>query len=113
MKTDGNWNASVTIRRDDDTYLALDVRCNVTGRYRPAFTQGDPDRCHEAESPEIEPLSAVVEDGSDEGQTFDLATLSKHEDRRLLDALYDVAATEAYDEAQADACDEGRYGRDD
>ena len=33
--------------------LELTARAAVTGKFRPAVTQGDPDDCHPAESPEI------------------------------------------------------------
>ena len=33
--------------------LELTARAEVTGKFRPAVTQGDPDDCHPAESPEI------------------------------------------------------------
>ena len=34
--------------------LELEARAEVTGKFRPAVTQGDPDDCHPAESPEID-----------------------------------------------------------
>ncbi len=36
--------------------LELTARADVTGRFRPARTQGDPLDCHPAESPEIDVL---------------------------------------------------------
>ena len=34
--------------------LALEARAEVTGEFRPAVTQADPEYCHPAESPEID-----------------------------------------------------------
>ena len=34
--------------------LELAARAAVTGKFRPAVTQADPDRCHPEESPEID-----------------------------------------------------------
>lgn len=36
--------------------LELTARADVTGRFRPARTQGDPLDCHPAESPEVDVL---------------------------------------------------------
>ena len=34
--------------------LELTARAEVTGKFRPAVTQGDPDDCHPAESPDVD-----------------------------------------------------------
>ena len=34
--------------------LELAARATVTGKFRPAVTQGDPDDCHPAESPDVD-----------------------------------------------------------
>ena len=34
--------------------LELAARAEVTGKFRPAVTQGDPDDCHPAESPDVD-----------------------------------------------------------
>lgn len=99
MDARGNASLGARLRRDDGSVVTLDVECNVSGQYRPAKTSGDPDSCYEAESPEIEPVSAKwseIEDdegearnpGEGESDAFDLNKLSRAENSRLIDALY-------------------------
>ena len=40
--------------------LELTARAAVTGKFRPAVTQADPDDCHPEESPEVEVQSLTV-----------------------------------------------------
>ena len=40
--------------------LELAARATVTGKFRPAVTQADPEFCHPAESPEVEVQSLTV-----------------------------------------------------
>ena len=40
--------------------LELTARAEVTGEFRPAVTQADPEYCHPAESPEVEVQSLTV-----------------------------------------------------
>ena len=40
--------------------LELAARATVTGKFRPAVTQADPEYCHPAESPEVEVQSLTV-----------------------------------------------------
>jgi hypothetical protein len=84
--------------------VSLNVRCNVSGRFVRAKTQGDPNDCYEAESPEIEPLSATWEEienletgaarNPDEGERaeFDLKSLSAAELAQLNDSLFGALA---------------------
>ena len=40
--------------------LELEASADVTGKFRPAVTQADPEFCHPAESPEVEVQSLTV-----------------------------------------------------
>ena len=40
--------------------LELNASADVTGKFRPAVTQADPEYCHPAESPEVEVQSLTV-----------------------------------------------------
>lgn len=96
---------SVTLPREDGSSLGLLVECAVSGRYRPARLAADPDDSYEAECPEVEVVSAQLEDGTDaEGNSypydvpteFNLNQLSDNERRLLDDLVYERAAR--YDE---------------
>ncbi len=44
----------ITVTTKGGTEITLKLEVSVSGSYRPAFINGDPDVCHEAEYPEIE-----------------------------------------------------------
>lgn len=101
---------SVEFSRTDGSRLNLLVECSVSGRYRPAKINADPDDCYEAEYPEVEIESASIEEGFDVNDEplpedapteLDLASLSSDERRILEDLVYrravDAASDAAYD----------------
>ena len=59
--------------------LALEARAEVTGEFRPAVTQADPEYCYPAESPEVDVRELTV------GET-DLTGLLEDED--ILEAVH-------------------------
>ena len=103
---------STRLALDNGTTVLLAVTVSVSGSYRPAKISGDPDSCYEAEYPDVEILSAKVEDREDiDGnitevrppEPFDLSKLTSSESARLDNQVSADAV-----EAQKDA-DESRY----
>ena len=57
------FNPNVRIFRVMLGDLPVYADATVTGRFRPAITQADPDDCHPEESPEVEVLNLRLCDG--------------------------------------------------
>ena len=69
--------------------LELDAIAEVTGEFRPAVTQADPEYCYPAESPEVDVLTLTV------GET-DLSGLLEDDD--ILDQVVDQILNTLADE---------------
>ena len=69
--------------------LELEASADVTGKFRPAVTQADPEFCYPAEAPEIEVQSLTV------GET-DLSGLLEDDD--ILDQVVDQILNTLADE---------------
>ncbi len=69
--------------------LELEARADVTGEFRPAFTQADPEYCYPAESPEVDVHELAV------GET-DLSGLLEDED--ILESVHEQILAQIADE---------------
>jgi hypothetical protein len=69
--------------------LELEARAEVTGEFRPAFTQADPEYCYPAESPEVDVQSLML------GET-DLSGLLDDDD--ILESVHDQILGQLADE---------------